>query len=163
MNVSIRPATAGDAQDLHTMIVELARYERAESAVKVTLEDLSSQLSSPNPPFACAIAEVDHEVAGFALYFYAYSTWEGTRTLYLEDLYVRDAFRNAGAGLALMQFLTGVAREQECNRFEWSVLDWNEQAIKFYHKLGAKPLSGWTRYRMDATAIGQFATASGKV
>ncbi len=121
--------------------------------MKVSQEDLYRQLSESNPPFECAVAEVDRQVAGFALYFYAYSTWEGSRTLYLEDLYVRAQFRKSGLGAALMRFLTKVAHERQCRRFEWSVLDWNEAAIGFYRRLGAKPVPGWTRYRMDAETI----------
>ena len=156
MAISIRRAVTADAGQLHRMITELARYEREESSVKVTAEDLRRQLSDVNPPFDCAVAEIDGEAAGFALYFYSYSTWEGTRTLYLEDLYVCPAFRGAGVGAELMLFLAQTAQQEECRRFEWSVLDWNQPAIGFYQNLGARPLSGWTRYRMDATAIEQL-------
>ena len=154
MTVSIRPATREDAGKLYQMIYELACYERAEHSVKVTIDDLSLQLSQSEPPFECIIAEIDRKPSGFALYFYAYSTWEGARTLYLEDLYVKQEFRGAGVGIALMRYLARVAHEKGCKRLEWSVLDWNEVAIDFYQKIGAKPVNGWERYRLDADTIG---------
>ncbi len=153
MAISIRRATAADAQLLHDLITELARYEKEERSVKVTARELQSQLQQPNPPFECAIAEADDEPIGFALYFYAYSTWEGKRTLYLEDLYVSPEARGTGAGAKLMSYLAEVARANNCPRFEWSVLDWNELAIGFYNKLGASPVAGWTRYRVDPTRL----------
>lgn len=153
MSISIRAATPFDAQNLYRMIRELAIYEKEEASVKVTEADLEQQLRQPRPPFGCFIAESDGEACGFALYFYAYSTWEGTQTLYLEDLYVNPDYRGGGIGIALMQRLARLALEQECKRFEWSVLNWNESAINFYEQLGAAPLSEWTRYRMDSNAI----------
>lgn len=153
MSFSIRSAESRDAEALFSMIVELASYEEEAHSVKVTANDLLQQLNCSNPPFACIIAENDGQPCGFALYFYAYSTWEGTRTLYLEDLYVRPQFRGAKAGIALMAHLAQIAREQNCQRFEWSVLNWNQPAINFYESLGARPLTEWTRYRMDADAI----------
>jgi GNAT superfamily N-acetyltransferase len=163
MAISIRLAEAEDADQLHGMIKDLARYEREEHSVKVTAADLRQQLSDANPPFECAIAEIDGKAAGFALYFYAYSTWEGTRTLYLEDLYVSPEFRGAGVGVALMVFLAQTAHQGNCRRFEWSVLDWNESAVGFYQNLGAKPLIGWTRYRMDAQAIEAFMNGASQI
>ncbi len=153
MAILIRQAKAEDADTLFEMIRDLARYELEEKSVKVTALDLQRQLSQPNPPFECAIAESEGKPCGFALYFYAYSTWEGTRTLYLEDLYVSPEFRGEGAGAALMMFLAQTACDTQCRRFELSVLNWNQPAISFYQRLGAQPLVGWTRYRMDAQSI----------
>lgn len=160
MAVSIRVATPADSNLLYRMIRELACYENEERSVKVTAADLYKQLNQPSPPFECAIAELDGSPCGFALYFYAYSTWEGTRTLYLEDLYVSPEFRGSGAGAALMMFLAQTAREQQCRRFEWSVLDWNQSAIDFYERLGATPINGWTRYRLDAARIEELLKVS---
>ncbi len=87
------------------------------------------------------------------MYFYAYSTWEGRQTLYLEDLYVSPDYRGTGAGATLMSHLALVANQKNCARFEWSVLDWNELAIRFYDRIGAKPVAGWTRYRVDPKRI----------
>jgi GNAT superfamily N-acetyltransferase len=153
MSASIRKATREDAHNLYQMIYDLACYEKEPDSVKVTIDDLARQLNQTNPPFECLIAEVDGKPVGFALYFYAYSTWEGSRTLYLEDLYVSPESRGAGAGMALMKYLADIANASGCKRFEWSVLDWNETAIDFYRKLGAKPVDGWSRYRLDGEAI----------
>jgi len=161
MPVRIRPAEPQDALELHQMITELASYERAEECVKVTAYDLEKQLRDVNTPFDCAIAEIDGKVAGFALWFYAYSTWEGARTLYLEDLFVRPEFRGAHLGEALMHHLARTAQQKQCRRFEWSVLDWNEPAIGFYERLGAQPLSGWTRYRLEDGRINELLNGSG--
>jgi GNAT superfamily N-acetyltransferase len=160
MMITIRSATPQDAEQLCTMIRDLARYEKEEESVKLTAADLRQQLNLAIPPFECAIADLDGKPVGFALYFYAYSTWEGTRTLYLEDLFVHPDARGAGVGKALMRYLARTADEQDCRRFEWSVLDWNESAIEFYHGLGAKPLLGWTRFRADADTIQTLARAS---
>lgn len=160
MAISIRRAKPADSMLLFHMIHELACYENEERSVKVTAADLYQQLHQPSPPFECAIAESDGKPCGFALYFYAYSTWEGSRTLYLEDLYVTPECRGSGAGAALMMFLAQTAREQQCRRFEWSVLDWNQSAIDFYERLGARPINGWTRYRLDAAKIEELLKAS---
>jgi GNAT superfamily N-acetyltransferase len=162
MTVSIRAATAFDAQNLYRMIYELAAYEREEQSVKVTESELERQLRQPVPPFGCLIAESNGVVCGFALYFYGYSTWEGTRTLYLEDLYVNPQFRGEGAGFALMRSLAQLADEQKCKRFEWSVLDWNEPAINFYRQIGAEPMQDWTRYRMDTLGITRLLESNSK-
>lgn len=159
MELSIRSAQASDAQLLFDMITELAVYEREPDAVKVSAADLAQQLSSAQPPFHCLIAETNNQPIGFALYFYSYSTWEGKPTLYLEDLYVRSQFRSVGAGMALMTRLSAIAQQRNCSRFEWSVLNWNQPAIGFYHHIGAQPMSEWTRYRMNAQAIAQLAEA----
>jgi len=160
MTVISRRATSDDASLLYGMIRDLARYEREENSVKVLPEELHAQMSQDAPPFECLIAEVDGKPCGFALYFFAYSTWEGTRTLYLEDLFVYPEFRGVGAGAALMRELARTARERNCKRFEWSVLDWNQTAIDFYERLGAKPVSGWTRYRVDGDGLKTLAEVS---
>lgn len=153
MAISIRQATADDAQLLLNLITELARYEKEEQSVKVSAAALREQMLEDKPPFQCLIAESEDVPVGFALYFYAYSTWEGRQTLYLEDLYVSPQHRGTGAGARLMAQLAAIARERDCARFEWSVLDWNEPAIGFYNRIGANPLAGWTRYRVDPNAI----------
>lgn len=166
MSVTIRPAQRKDAHALYEMILALARYEKEEVRVKVTPFDLSLQLGSDTPPFECLIAESNGKQCGFALYYFAYSTWEGKQTLYLEDLFVYPQYRREGVGFALMSALAEVAREKDCRRFEWSVLDWNEPAIKFYEKIGARPVSGWTRFRLEGGELeelvkGESAVISG--
>lgn len=158
--LTIRQAVAADAELIHLLISELARYEKEEAAVKVSAADLAAQLGSAQCPFECFIAEADGVAAGFALYFFTYSTWEGTRTLYLEDLFVRPQFRGEKVGLALMQALASRAEQQNCARFEWSVLDWNQLAISFYDRIGAAPVDGWTRYRMSGESLHTLARTS---
>ena len=103
------------------------------------------------------IAEVDGQAAGFALYFHNFSTFVGRPGLYLEDLFVRPELRGRGIGRRLLARLAAIAAERGCGRFEWSVLDWNEPAIRFYENLGARPMDGWTVYRMTGDALEQLA------
>jgi len=157
MSIKVRQAVPEDAHEIYEMICALAEYEQEENSVKVSAENLREQMQLPERPFECLLAIQNGIACGFALYFYAYSTWEGSRSLYLEDLFVYPTARGTGAGAALMAELATIAQEQQCRRFEWSVLDWNSTAINFYEKLGAEPVSGWTRYRMDGDTLRNFA------
>lgn len=151
----VRPATHEDAELILQFINELAEYEKCLHEVEVTVEILRKQLALEAPPFGCLIVEEDLRPLGFALYFFGYSTWTGTRTLFLEDLYVTSTARGSGAGVSLMNALANIAVTNGCSRFEWNVLDWNRSAIDFYERIGAFPMDGWTRYRLagDPLAI----------
>ena len=153
----IRRASADDAALIYRFIVELAEYEREPDAVEVTPAILAAQLAAEHPPFECVIAEVDGEAVGFALFFETYSTWRGAAGLYLEDLYVTPSRRHQGHGRALLAHLAAIATRRGCARFEWSVLDWNEPAIRFYTSLGARPVHEWTRFRLSRNALGSLA------
>lgn len=153
MSLSIRFADASDAETIHRLVVELATYERAPDAVVATIEDLRAQLAASRPPFQCLLAELDGEIAGFALFFHNYSTWRGRAGLYLEDLFVKPEYRGRGVGEALLARCAAIAVERGCPRFEWAVLDWNEPAIGFYRKLGAEPLTEWTIHRLTGDAL----------
>lgn len=107
------------------------------------------------------ICRVDGQVCGFAVYFFNFSTWQGRKGLYLEDLYVSAAHRGAGAGKAMLQHLARIAVAEGCGRFEWSVLDWNEPAIAFYRSIGAVPMDEWVRYRLAGNALADFAGGAG--
>ena len=157
--IDIRPATQGDAALILFFITELARYERAEHEVVASEADVRASLFGGGPARAL-ICSVDGVEAGFAVYFFNYSTWQGRKGLYLEDLYVTPAHRNVGAGKALLQHLARIAVAEGCGRFEWSVLDWNEPALQFYDAIGASPLKEWVRYRLAGPALAQFATTS---
>lgn len=161
MSTRIRFATPEDAELLHRFIRELAEYEHEPDAVEVTVADLRAQLSQPRPPFECVLAERDGEGGvqplGFALFFASYSTWRGRPGLYLEDLYVPSEHRGEGVGRALLAALARLARDRGCARLEWSVLDWNSPAIVFYERLGARPRSEWTTYRLTDGALEQLA------
>ncbi|MBC5782346.1 GNAT family N-acetyltransferase [Ramlibacter sp. USB13] len=158
--IHIRPATEEDVPLILGFIRELAIYEKAESEVVATEAHIRNSLFGANAvprALICRVGEVD---AGFAVYFFNYSTWQGRRGLYLEDLYVSPAHRHAGAGKAMLRHLARVAVANGCGRFEWSVLDWNEPAIRFYRSIGAVPLDEWVRYRLTGDALAQFAAGS---
>jgi GNAT superfamily N-acetyltransferase len=153
MALHVRPATRADAPLIFRFVCELAEYERARHEVKTTAEALAEQLFGPRPGAEVLIGEVDGVPRGFALFFHNFSTWEGKRGLYLEDLYVEPASRGAGLGKALLVHLARLALERDCARFEWWVLDWNEPALRFYAALGAKPMSEWTVHRVEGAAL----------
>jgi GNAT superfamily N-acetyltransferase len=154
--IAIRPACADDADLILRFVTELAVYERAEDQVVATEADIRQSLFDEASARAL-ICSVDGEPAGFAVYFFNYSTWQGRKGLYLEDLYVTPAHRHAGAGKALLQHLARVAVAEGCGRFEWSVLDWNEPALQFYRSMGASPLPEWVRHRLAGPALEAFA------
>ncbi|NQZ02044.1 MAG: GNAT family N-acetyltransferase [Bdellovibrionales bacterium] len=153
----IREATKEDIPEILRLIQLLAEYEKEPDAVKTTAEDLLRDGFSDKPYFNCLMAEHEGVVRGFALYFYNWSTWEGRPSLYLEDLFVEPEARGSGLGLELLKTLAGIAVEKNCKRFEWSVLDWNQLARDFYHKLGAKHMEGWLPYRMEGEALKRLA------
>lgn len=155
--IAIRAAGRDDAPLIHRFICELAAYERAEHLVEADAEALAQSLFAPDSPARAVIGEVDGRPAGFGVFFFSYSTWQGRRGLYLEDLYVSPEQRGSGLGRALLGHLAGIAEASGCGRFEWSVLDWNEPAIRFYESLGAAPQREWVRYRLADAAIGRVA------
>jgi GNAT superfamily N-acetyltransferase len=157
----IRPAEASDVPLILQLIRELALYEREPDAVVATEADLLRDGFGPTPRFQALIAEHDGAPAGFAFYFFTYSTWRGRPALYLEDLFVPLAQRKKGIGLALMQRLARIAVDASCARFVWQVLDWNEPAIGFYRSLGAEILPEWQNVRVEGEALKRLAGLSG--
>ena len=157
MNINIKEACVQDAQDIFDLIVALAEYEKEPDAVECSVEDFQRQLQQDNPPFTCFLASIEGVCVGFALYFLSYSTWRGRPCLYLEDLFVLPEYRRKGVGMALMSALASAAQRKGCPRLEWSVLNWNQLAIDFYVKIGAVPMSEWTRYRLEEEQIMQLA------
>lgn len=155
--LTLRSARPEDAGLLLDFIRDLAEYEREPSAVVATEDDLLRDGFGERPLFHVRIAEWDGAPAGFAFYFFTYSTWRGRPCLYLEDLFVRPAFRRKGIGLALLRDLAGQAVEKRCDRFVWQVLDWNAPAIAFYESLGAKALREWVTMRVEGPAIAALA------
>jgi GNAT superfamily N-acetyltransferase len=158
--LSIRPATPQDARLILDFIRDLAEYERAPEAAVATEADLLRDGFGPNPKFQCVIAEWDGAPAGFAFYFYNYSTWQGRPGLYLEDLFVRPQYRGKSIGKALLVHLAQVAVRENCGRFQWQVLDWNTPAIQFYESLGAKKLTEWLTMRVEGEDIEKLAQQS---
>jgi GNAT superfamily N-acetyltransferase len=141
--LQIRLATDHDAALILSFIRALAVYEREPDAVLVTELVLREQLASAVPPFECVIAELDGAPVGFALFFHTYSTWLGKRGLWLEDLFVLPEARRHGVGTALLRHVGALATERGCGRFEWSVLEWNQPALDFYARMGAKVMQEW--------------------
>ena len=150
MSISIQRATPRDAPTLLALIRALAEYEQEPEAVELSEAELQQQLSAEEPPFQCFIAKAGAEKPlGFALFFFSYSTWRGRSGVYLEDLFVVPEARRMGVGRALLQALIAVGRARGCARLEWSVLDWNEPAIRFYQDFQATPMEGWTTWRLN--------------
>jgi GNAT superfamily N-acetyltransferase len=149
----IEPAQPADAALIVALVRELAEYERLLDEVRISPDDVLRDLFGPRAFAEAVIARVGDEPAGFALWYHNYSTFAGRPGLYLEDLFVRPAFRGRGYGEALLRYLARVTVERGCARFEWSVLDWNEPAIAFYRKLGAVPMGDWTVQRVSGDAL----------
>jgi GNAT superfamily N-acetyltransferase len=156
--ITITSATDHHAPLLLTLIKELAEYERLSHDVVATEADLRSALFGDVPRARALVAYDGTEPVGFALYFYTFSTFLGRAGLYLEDLFVRPAWRRRGVGRDLLRALAQVAVREGCGRVEWSVLDWNEPAIRFYQSIGARPMDEWTVYRLTGDALGRFAS-----
>jgi GNAT superfamily N-acetyltransferase len=158
--LSIRSAERSDAALILAFVRELAEYEHEPRAAVATEEDLLRDGFGPQPRFHCLIAEWNHAPAGFALFFYNYSTWEGRAGIYLEDLFVRPAFRKQGIGRALFACLAQRAIEEDLSRMVWQVLDWNQPAIDFYKSLGAQPAAEWRTMRLSGDAIRALAATA---
>ena len=148
-----RPATPTDVPAIVGLIRELADFEKLAHLVVVTPESLLPQLFGPRPAAEALVAEHAGTVVGFALFFTNFSTFLGQPGLYLEDLYVQPAHRGSGLGKALLQHLAALAVARGCGRFEWSVLDWNRNAIAFYEKMGATVMPDWRICRVTGPAL----------
>jgi GNAT superfamily N-acetyltransferase len=162
MALDIRPATGRDVPLILDFIRGLAEYERMLDQVEATEASLRDSLFPTGgraPSAHCVIGAVDGTPAGFALYFFNYSTFLARPGLYLEDLFVKPEFRGAGLGKALLLHLAALAHERGCGRMEWAVLDWNEPAIGFYESLGARRLHEWRLCRLDREALARLAPA----
>lgn len=157
MPAAIRPALPEDVGLILALIRELADYEKLLHEVEATEERLRATLFGDNPSAHCMLAFDGGRPAGFAIYFFNYSTFLAKPGLYLEDLFVKPEFRGSGVGKALLLHLARLANIRGCGRMEWSVLDWNQPAIDFYRKLGATPMNDWTVFRLTGPALAQYA------
>jgi GNAT superfamily N-acetyltransferase len=157
MTTTIRPATAEDVPQILAFIRALAVYERAPDAVVATEEGLLRDGFGPRPFYECLIAEHDGKPAGFALYFFNYSTWVGRPGIYLEDLFVYPELRGLGIGKALLKRVATAALENGCERLQWAVLDWNTPAIDFYAAMGGEFLDEWRNVRVSGDALARLA------
>jgi len=152
MNFTIRPATENDYPAILSLIKELALFEKAPEKVTNTVE----QMKQEKDLFGCFVAEKESgEIVGMALYFFAYYTWVG-KSLYLDDIYVKEKYRRHRIGTALMKAVFEVARLEKCNRVRWQVLDWNTNAIEMYRKAGATIDAEWLNCDFDKTGIEKF-------
>ncbi len=158
MMIKVRKATQEDASIILRFITELAIYEKAEHEVKTNEEMILKTIFSKGAVAKALICEEGDIAIGFAVYFYSYSTWLGKKGLYLEDLYVSPEYRGHGAGRVLFKHLAQLAIENDCPRFEWRVLDWNEPAIQFYEKMGAEAQKEWIGYRLSGEGLTQLAS-----
>lgn len=159
MTIAIRPAAAADLPLIAQLIRDLAAYEKLAHEVRFDEAVLHSKLFGPRPYAEVVIGELEGAPQGFALFFHNFSTFEGKPGIYLEDLFVRPEARGSGLGKALLAHLAALAVERDCARLEWSVLDWNEPAIGFYKKLGARLMDEWTVMRLDGPALQQLGAA----
>jgi GNAT superfamily N-acetyltransferase len=159
-NFAIRPATAADVPIILELIRALATYERAPNEVTATEDGLNKVLFGEKPAAEVLLAFENETAVGFAVFFHNFSTWLGRPGLYLEDLFVRPEDRGKGYGRALLIHLAKIARDRGCGRMEWAVLDWNDPAIQFYHKLGGKPMDEWTVFRLTRDGIAKLADAA---
>lgn len=153
MSLTLRPARPEDAALILAFVRDLADYEKLLHEVEASQEDIERDLFGAHPRVFCDIAEWEGAPAGFALWYYTYSTFRGRHGIFLEDIFVRPAFRGHGIATALMRRLAKRCVEEGLGRFEWNVLDWNEPAIRFYRSVGAVPLDEWTMQRVTGPAL----------
>ena len=152
-DIQIQPATEADVLLILQLIKALAEYERLGDQVSATEEMIRESFFGPAPHAQAVIARIDGDAVGFAIWFSTYSTFLSKPGIYLEDLFVLPHWRGQGVGRALLRHLARIAVERGCGRIEWSVLDWNETAIRFYRNIGARAMDEWTVYRLTGDAI----------
>ena len=151
--MNIRPAQQDEVGIVLQLIHDLALYEKAPNEVEATEKELLETIFVDNARVFCDVVEVDGEIAGMAIWFLNYSTWQGKHGIYLEDLFIKPEFRGKGYGKALLQHLAKVCDERGYGRFQWWVLDWNSPAIEFYKSLGAVAMDEWTVYRVSGDPL----------
>lgn len=150
---TLRPATPADAATVFRLVRALAEYERLAHQVTATEAHFARALAGPAPRAHAVLAEAGGEAVGLALWYYTFSTFAGGPDLFLEDLFVAPGHRGLGIGLALFRHLARIAQADSCRRMEWRVLDWNQPAIDFYHRLGARPMQDWSVMRLERDAL----------
>jgi GNAT superfamily N-acetyltransferase len=151
--MKIRPARKDEVGIVLQLIHDLAHYEKAPNEVETTEKELLETIFVDDARVFCDVVEVDGEIAGMAIWFLNYSTWQGKHGIYLEDLFIKPEFRGRGFGKALLQHLAKVCDERGYGRFQWWVLDWNSPAIEFYKSLGAVAMDEWTVYRVSGDPL----------
>jgi GNAT superfamily N-acetyltransferase len=158
MPFTIAPIQKKELPLLLELIRELARFEKLEQEVESTVELLEAAFFGPSPAAGALLASNGQEPAGYAIYFFTFSSFVGRRGIWLEDLYVRPSFRKQGLGRELIEAVAKVGVERNCGRFEWTALHWNKTALDFYRKLGAKALDDWISLRLNAEGLKNLAS-----
>ena len=151
--MKIRPAKIQEVGEVLQLIQDLAIYEKAPEQVEASKEDLLNTIFSSDPRVFCDLVEVDGQIAGMAIWFLNYSTWQAKHGIYLEDLFIKPEYRGRGYGKALLKHLAKICDEKGYGRLQWWVLDWNSPAIEFYKSLGAEAMDEWTVYRTSGKAL----------
>ena len=159
MDFTINKITPNEIPSLLELIRELARFEKLEHEVMATVDTLAESFFGPSPAAGALIAQRGAEIAGYAIYFFTFSSFVGRPGIWLEDVYVRPAFRQQGLGRALLEAVACVGAERNCGRYEWTALNWNQNALDFYKKLGAQAMDEWVLLRMNADAMRRLAKA----
>ena len=157
MEFNIRPVVEEDTGGLLELIRELARFERLDHEVLATVQTLNSSFFGTQPAAGALLARCGEELAGYAIYFFTFSSFIGRPGLWLDDVYVRPQFRGQRLGRALFRAVARIGVERNCGRFEWTALDWNEKALEFYRKLGARQMTEWVLLRLDAAGLQSLA------
>ena len=151
--MKIRPAKREEVGEVLQLIQDLATYEKAPDQVEASRDDLLNTIFAKEPRVFCDLVEVDGQIAGMAIWFLNYSTWQAKHGIYLEDLYIKPEFRARGYGKALLKHLAQICDREGYGRLQWWVLDWNSPAIEFYRSFGAEAMDEWTVYRTSGQAL----------
>jgi GNAT superfamily N-acetyltransferase len=151
--LKIRPAKREEVGEVLQLVQDLATYEKAPDQVEASEDDLLNTIFAKEPRVFCDLVEVDGQIAGMAIWFLNYSTWQAKHGIYLEDLYIKPEFRARGYGKALLKHLAQICDKEGYGRLQWWVLDWNSPAIEFYKSFGAEAMDEWTVYRTSGLAL----------
>jgi len=160
MDTVIKPITPADIPTLLELIRELARFEHLEHEVEASVESLHESFFGSQPAAGALLARCDAEPAGYAIYFFTFSSFVGRAGLWLEDVCVRPQFRRRGLGRSLIKAVAQIGAERNCGRFEWTALDWNQNALEFYRGLGARAMDEWVLLRMNSEGLRKLAESS---
>ena len=160
MDISVKQISRVEVPALLELILELARFERLESGVEATVETLQDSLFGPQPAAGALLARGDGELAGYAIYFFTFSSFIGRPGIWLEDVYVRPQFRQGGIGRRLVEAVARVGVERNCGRYEWMVLNWNQKALNFYRDLGAQVKDEWVLHRLGHDGLRRLAAGT---
>jgi GNAT superfamily N-acetyltransferase len=160
MASEIKPVTPAEIPALLDLIRDLARFERLEHEMEATLESLRESLFGPNPSVGALLARENDVIAGYAVYFFTFSSFLGRRGLWLEDVYVRPEFRHRGVGRRLIESVARIGAEKNCGRFEWTALNWNKPALDVYQKMGARAMDEWVLFRLNAEGMRKLGSAN---